>query len=321
MATTFEAAAGITAIDTNMCGQERVTSAYLIHADEPALVETGPTTSVDAVREGLDALGVGAEDLAHVVVTHIHLDHAGGAGALIEHYPKATVWVHERGAPHLVDPAKLTASAARVYGGEAELNRLYGPLIPIPADRVRAIDEGDTISFGNRSLEVMYTPGHAGHQVGLVDSDTQGLFTGDALGVFLSDVGILRPATPPPEFDLDLAVDSVRRIRDRQPSQLLFSHFGPAAQVDHLCELAEHRLRKWTWAVEEILAEEPDADLDRVTELLESRVAGEFNPRKRDPWLIERYELLSSVRMNAMGLSRYVRSRAEAASGPPQASS
>ncbi len=320
MASTFEAAAGITAIDTVMCGQERVTSAYLIHADQPAIVETGPTTSVDALRAGLDSLGIGPEDLAHVVVTHIHLDHAGGAGALIEHYPKATVWVHARGAPHLVDPAKLTASAARVYGGEEELNRLYGPIVPIPAERLRSIDEGDTISFGNRSLDVMYTPGHAGHQVALVDSDTQALFTGDALGVFLSDVGILRPATPPPEFDLDLAVQSVHRIRDRKPSALLFSHFGPAAQVDHLCELAEHRLRKWTWVVEEILAEEPEADLDRITELLEVRVASEFNPRKRDPWLIERYELLSSVRMNAMGLSRYVRARAATASEPPSSS-
>ncbi len=197
--------------------------------------------------------------------------------------------------------------------------KLFGPIVPLPADRVRSIDEGDTVPLGDRHLEVMYTPGHAGHQVALTDSQTESLFTGDALGVFLSDVRILRPATPPPEFDLDLAVRSVERIRDRKPSQLLFSHFGPAAEVDHLCELAMHRVRKWTWAVEEILAEEPDADLDRVTELLEERTASEFNPRKRDPWLIERYELLSSVRMNASGISRYVRKRAEAASPPASA--
>ena len=309
MARTFPAAPGITAIDTNMGQTEGVTSAYLIAASEPAIVETGPTTSVEAVRDGLTALGVGPDDLAHIVVTHIHLDHAGGAGALAEHYPRATVWVHERGAPHLVDPAKLTASATRVYG-EDTMATLFGPIVPLPTERVRAVDEGDVVRLGDRYLEVMYTPGHAGHQVALTDSDTESLFTGDALGVFLSDVRILRPATPPPEFDLELAVRSVERIRDRRPSRLLFSHFGPAEEVAHLCELAAHRLRKWTWEVERILAEEPDASLDRVTELLEQRTAAEFNPRKRDPWLIERYELLSSIRMNAMGISRYVSKRA-----------
>jgi glyoxylase-like metal-dependent hydrolase (beta-lactamase superfamily II) len=305
MTKTFEAAPGITAIDTNMGETEGVTSAYLIHADEPAIVETGPTTSRDAVRDGLTHLGIGPDDLAHIVLTHIHLDHAGGAGALAELYPKATVWVHERGAAHLIDPTKLEASATRVYGPET-MAKLFGPIVPLPADRVRSIDEGDTIPLGNRHLEVMYTPGHAGHQVALTDSDTEALFTGDALGVFLSDVRILRPATPPPEFDLELAVNSVERIRNRTPSALLFSHFGPAAEVNHLCELAIHRLRKWTWAVEEILAEEPEADLDRVAELLEQRTASEFNPRKQDPWLKERYELLSSIRMNAMGISRYL---------------
>jgi glyoxylase-like metal-dependent hydrolase (beta-lactamase superfamily II) len=320
MSTTFEAAPGVTAIDTNMCGTAGVTSAYLLDSAEPAIVETGPTTSVDAVREGLDALGVGPKDLAHIVVTHIHLDHAGGAGALAEHYPAATVWVQERGARHLVDPAKLASSAARVYGQEA-MDRMFGPIVPLAAERVRSVVDGDVIELGgDRRLDVVYTPGHASHQVALLDSGSGGIFTGDALGVFLSDVRILRPATPPPEFDLEQAVASVKRIRDLKPSLLLFSHFGPALEVEHLCELAVHRLRKWTWHVEEILAEEPGAGLDRVAELLEARVAAEFNPRKQDPWLIERYELLSSIRMNAMGISRYLEQRAEAGAEPAPAS-
>ena len=311
MAITFEAAPGVTAIDVEMCGTPGATSAYLLDAAEPAIVETGPTTSVETLREGLTSLGVGPDDLAHIVVTHIHLDHAGGAGALARHYPKATVWVHPRGSVHLADPAKLEASAARVYG-EDELARMFGPIVPLAEERIRETADGGTIELGGgRRLDVVDTPGHAGHQVALFDSASGGVFIGDALGVYLSDVRILRPATPPPEFDLDLAVASVETIRDRRPSALLFSHFGPAPEVDHLCELAVHRLRKWTWAVEEILAEEPDASLDRVTELLEERTAAEFNPRKRDAWLIERYELLSSVRMNAMGLTRYVQTRGE----------
>src|SRR5205823_9088913 len=123
---TFEAAPGITGVDTMMAGRPVATSAYLIHAAEPALVETGPTTSVEAVTAGLSSLGLGPDDLAHIVVTHIHLDHAGGVGRLAAAFPAATIWVHERGAPHLADPAKLVASAARVYG-EERMSELFGP--------------------------------------------------------------------------------------------------------------------------------------------------------------------------------------------------
>jgi glyoxylase-like metal-dependent hydrolase (beta-lactamase superfamily II) len=310
MAGTFEAARGITAIDTHMAGRPGLTSAYLLEADQPALVETGPTTSVEAVRATLEGLGVGPSDLAHIVVTHIHLDHAGGAGGLAVHFPRATVWVHERGAPHLVDPAKLVASATRVYG-ERRMAELFGPVEPLPAERVRAVVDGDAISLGNRSLEVIYTPGHAGHQVALVDTETDGLFTGDALGVYLPEVRILRPATPPPEFDLELAVRSIERIRERAPSQLLFSHFGPAAQVAHLCALAVQRVRKWASIVQEALGETDD--LARVTQILTERTAPEFNPRDGRTDLAERYEILSSVEMNASGLVRYLTRLAEAA--------
>ena len=168
MTSTFEAAEGIRAIDSLMCGREKVTSCYLLEGEEPALVETGPTTSVDTVREGLGALGIGPEDLAHIVVTHIHLDHAGGAGALAPHFPGATVWVHERGEPHLADPTKLVASATRVYGEEA-LNAMFGPVLPVPRERLKAVGDRDVIELGGRSLEVLYTPGHASHHVALLD--------------------------------------------------------------------------------------------------------------------------------------------------------
>lgn len=308
MPSTFEAAPGIRGIDTVMCGREGATSAYLVEATEPALVETGPTTSVQAVRDGLDELGVGPGDLAHIIVTHVHLDHAGGAGALAPHFPEATVWVHRRGAPHLVDPSKLEASAARVYGPE-RLRELFGPIHPLPAERVRGVDEGDKIDLGSRSIEVLYTPGHASHHVCLVDSDTGGVFTGDALGVFLPDVGILRPATPPPEFDLDQAVASVQRVAAREPPLVLFSHFGAAKEATHLCQLAIRRLRRWTEVVERAL-EETD-DLASLIERLRAGTASEYNPAtgERRAEVEDRYELLSSYEMNAMGLKRYVTKR------------
>ncbi|MGH2572869.1 MAG: MBL fold metallo-hydrolase [Actinomycetota bacterium] len=315
MGITFQAADGIQAIDTVMGGRERVTSAYLVDAAEPALVETGPSTSRDAVIEGLRDLGIGPTDLAHIVVTHIHLDHAGGAGGLAPHFPQATVWVHERGAAHLADPTKLVASAARVYGSEERLRELFGPVDPLPADRMRSLSDGDRVPLGDRHIEALHTPGHASHHVALADSRSGGVFVGDALGVFLPDVRILRPAMPPPEFDLELAVASVERIAARQPPLILFSHFGPAKEVPHLCQLAIHRMRKWTEAVEEALQE--TEDLTEIVRMLRARTLSEISPadQPRHDALEDRYELASSYEMNAMGLVRYVRKRAEARAG------
>src|SRR6266516_2373431 len=139
---TYPAATGIVGVDTRMAGRSRLTSAYLLEGSEPTLVETGPTTSVEAVTEGLRSLDLGPEDLAHIVVTHIHLDHAGGVGRLSQYFRRALVWVHERGAPHLADPRKLVASAARVYG-EEQMRSLFGPVDPVPSERLRSVSGGD----------------------------------------------------------------------------------------------------------------------------------------------------------------------------------
>jgi glyoxylase-like metal-dependent hydrolase (beta-lactamase superfamily II) len=300
---TFEAAPGIQAIDTEMFGHDRMTSAYLVRGREPAIVETGPTTSVEAVRAGLGTLGIGPDDLAHIVVTHIHLDHAGGAGALAPHFPGATVWVHERGAPHLAEPSKLVASAARVYG-EARLHELFGPVHPVPAERLRSLTDGDRVPLGDRDLEALYTPGHAGHHVALADSASGGIFVGDAVGVFLPDVGVLRPATPPPEFDLDLAISSVERIAGREPPVLLFSHFGPSPDVADLCRLAIDRLRAWTNVVASAL--EHTHELPEVVGRLRVGTKEDVRTERWSEETLERYELLSSYEMNAMGLMRYL---------------
>lgn len=310
VAETVEVAPGITAIDTEMAGRRRATSAYLLPADEPALVETGPSTSARAVTEGLDALGVTPEDLAHVVVTHIHLDHAGAVGTLARRFRRATIWVHERGAPHLADPTRLVRSASRVYG-EDRLRELFGPVEPVPADRLRPLSDGDKILLGGRALEVLYTPGHASHHVCLADSESGAVFTGDALGIHLPDVGVLRPATPPPEADVELSIQSVERIRARARSALLLSHFGPLGDIDEACSLAVARLRRWADIVREALSETDDPD--RVGEILRRETAEEEGPALGRPEALDRYEVLGSYRMNAMGLIRYWKKRQEEA--------
>ena len=303
---TVDIVPGLTAIDTRMAGRARVTSAYLLTAEEPALVETGPTTSSEAVLAGLAALGMGPSDLAHIVLTHIHLDHAGGVGRISERFPDATVWVQERGAPHVADPVRLVESASRVYGA-ARLRDLFGPVDPVPGDRIRSVSEGDRILLGNRSLDVLYTPGHASHHVALVDSETGAAFAGDALGIHLPDVGVLRPATPPPDIDIELAVESIERIRARA-SILLFSHFGPAREVDALCSLAAERLRRWAGIVRGAM--NATEDLSEIAAVLARETSSEFDVAGAAEGL-ERYEILSSMEMNAAGLVRYWRKRAE----------
>jgi len=302
-ARTFEAAPGITAIDTMMAGRAAVTAAYLIHAPAPALVETGPTASLPAVLAGLSALGVGPDDLAHVVVSHIHLDHAGGAGALLERFPRATLWVHARGAPHLVEPARLVASTIRSYGQEA-VDTMFGPVTPVPSERLRGLAEGDRIELGGRHLQAVDAPGHSYSELFLVDSSTGGVFTGDGFGILLPDVGILRPAAPAPEFDLELAIASIGRIRATSPSVLLFSHFGPAPDVDRICDVAVERLQQWTDAVRGAL--DRGVPPGSIPDVLRELTADETRAAMAAGLDVGRYEYLSSYDLNAGGIVRYV---------------
>jgi glyoxylase-like metal-dependent hydrolase (beta-lactamase superfamily II) len=308
----FPVADGITAIDTFMGGRARYTAAYLLESTETTLVETGPGTSVEPVCRALDTLGVGPNELAHIVLTHIHLDHAGGVGRLSERFPKAIVWVHERGAAHLVDPSRLVASTARVWG-EREMRELFGPTHPVEGERVRSLVDRDVIDMGDRRLGVLDTPGHASHHVALVDSRTGAVFTGDALGIHVPDLPVLRPATPPPEFDLERYVASIERIRVAATSILFFAHFGPLADVDATCDLAISRVRGWAAVVEDALRETDDPE--ELAARLEAAALDDIETGAEASldleMLEDRLKLLSSIRMNAQGLTRYWKKRWE----------
>jgi glyoxylase-like metal-dependent hydrolase (beta-lactamase superfamily II) len=306
----FEVADGVTAIDTFFGGRERYTAAYLLDAAEPTIVETGPTTSLEPVVAGLRTLGIGPGELAHVVLTHIHLDHGGGVGEIARRFPDATVWVHERGARHLADPTRLVASATMLYG-EERMADLFGPVTPVAAERIRALREGDALGIGGRSLAALDAPGHAKHQVALVDSRSGAVFTGDALGIHPPDVSVLRPATPPPDYDLEQAVSTIERIRERgRGAMVLFAHFGPVREVDRICDLAVERFRRWTEAVR--VAMERTDDLDEIVAVLEQVAAGDVETGSEAELDLQRMETLSSVRMNAMGIVRYWTKRREA---------
>lgn len=297
---------GVIQIDTLLGGWTNVTAGYLIEGTEPVLVETGSQSSVDSLLASLAELNVDASDLAAIAVTHIHLDHAGGVGDVARAFPNATVHVHEKGARHLVDPAKLVASAAMVYGDL--LDSLYGRLDPTPAERVNVLADGERIFVdANRTLTCVDSPGHAKHHLALHDSESGLLFAGDAVGVRLPDAGILRPATPPPDFDLDQAINSLRRFAERRPSGVALAHFGLVPDpMDTLVE-AEEILRRWAEVAEAAWREDRD-----IAACLESAFGDEL--LGVDPVHREKLETLNGIHSNAAGFRRWLEQRSQHAS-------
>ncbi len=296
---------GVLEIDTMLGGWQRLTAGYLLEGPAPILIETGSQTSAPALLAALDALGVGREDLAGVVVTHIHLDHAGGVGDVAAAFPKAKVYVHAKGARHLVDPTRLISSASQVYG--VLLDSLYGRLEPTPAERVQVLRDGEEIQIGpGRVLTAIDSPGHAKHHLGLHDSSSGILFAGDAVGVRLPDVGVLRPSVPPPDFDLELALESLRRFEARSPVALALAHYGVVTNPADLLAEATHTLRRWTEVAEAAWR----SDRDIATAL--SEAFGE-ELKGVDPAAAYRLETLNGIHSNAAGLRRWLelRSRAE----------
>ena len=292
-------------IDTLMAGYDGITAGYLIRGDRPCLVETGTAPSAPVVREALASLGVGPADLATVVVTHIHLDHAGGVGDIAAMYPGAQIVVHERGARHLADPARLMASARMVYGDE--LDELFGTLAPTPPGRIRAVDGTGTIDLGGgRRLDSHYAPGHAKHHVGLIDSVSGDLYVGDAAGVYIQETADLRPATPPPDFDLDTALESLRMFAALRPVRLLFSHYGPVAAVRETLERSAEEIRLW---VEETRrAQRAGLDLDHAAAMVAERTKARYAilADDADPALAAKFDRVSGAAANVAGIARWL---------------
>jgi glyoxylase-like metal-dependent hydrolase (beta-lactamase superfamily II) len=288
-------------IDTRMAGYHGITAGYLIRSGRPCLVETGTASSVPVVREALAKLGIGSADLATVVVTHIHLDHAGGVGDIAAMYPAAEVVVHHKGARHLADPSILMASARRVYGDALDV--VFGELAPVPAERIRSLDDVGTVDLGDgRRLDSHYSPGHAKHHVGLVDSDTGDLYVGDAAGVYIPETGDLRPATPPPDFDLEVALASLRKFSVLAPTRLLFSHYGPVDDVGPILERSAEEITVWVERTRRARA--AGMDLDHAIAMVREQTLSRYKALREDadPAIAEKFERISNSGANVSGI-------------------
>ena len=295
---------GVVELDTLLGGWERVTAGYLVEGPAPVLVETGSQSSVPTLLAALADLGLGPDDLAGVVVTHIHLDHAGGVGDVARAFPRATVYVHEKGARHLADPTRLVASAAMVYGDL--LDSLYGRLDPTPAERIVVLEDGDQVDVGGgRSLTAVDSPGHAKHHLAVHDSGSGILFAGDAVGVRLPDAGVLRPATPPPDFDLDQALASLRRFGARRPSAIALAHYGLVPNPDTVLEEAAGTLSRWAEVAERAWKDGRDV-AGALGEAFAADLTGVDEGHR------QKLETLNGIHSNAAGLRRWLDARAAA---------
>jgi glyoxylase-like metal-dependent hydrolase (beta-lactamase superfamily II) len=298
-------ASGVSYLDLNFLGVPRVIATVVLHGPGgAALIDPGPSSTLPALRAGLARAGLAVSDLRAILLTHIHLDHAGAAGTLVQENPDLRVYVHEKGAPHLVDPAKLVASATRLWGDE--MDRLWGPVRPVPDDRLVVLTGGERIAGGGRDLDVAYTPGHASHHVSYFSADTGIAFVGDTSGIRLRPGAFIMPPTPPPDIDLEVWRDSLRRISDWRAETIFVTHFGPHAPAGaHLTEMV--------------------ANLEMAASLVQTTLARPGDDEAREQWFAEEmrrglrrrmseadaqaYEVAGRFDLSWRGLARYWRKK------------
>lgn len=249
-------------IDAGVFGISDFTSAYLLAGEKLALIETGPTNSAPAVLEGIRSFGFNPKDISYIIITHIHLDHGGGAGTLVKEMTNAKVVVHEKGARHMIDPSILVNSSKRVFGDL--IDEWYGDVLPIEKEKIFPVKDGDKIDLGNgQMLHMIDSPGHANHHICIYSEIEQGLFTGDAAGVYIPDLDTVIPTTPPPEFDPDINISTMKKFMNLDLQLLLFSHFGPARNVNKTLNMSMDWLSKWKNATSELM--NGDSPLEGIT--------------------------------------------------------
>ena len=298
----------ISILDTNWMGRPHSIGAALLESNRSrAIVDPGPEITLPAVREQLATHGVSVADLDALLITHIHLDHSGGAGALVKENPRLAVYVHSSGAPHMVDPSKLVASATRLWG--EGLEELFGHTLPVPQENLRVLEGGETLSVGSGKINVEYTPGHANHHVCYFDDSNGVAFVGDTGGVHIDNGPFILPATPPPDIDLEIWDKSFATILGRKPSRLFLTHYGYSE--DPINDLAgfRERLHRWAELAAELLRTSPDdkaaqaAFVGRCRSEMENAI-GSIEA--------EHHAFTGGLDLSFLGLARYLKKKEKA---------
>lgn len=306
---------GICLVDTFYLDRPDFTGCYIVEDNgEAAIVETNTNHAVPLITDSLNRLGIKPSQVKHIILTHIHLDHAGGAGRLMQLFPEADLILHPRGRKHMAEPEKLIASVKEVYG-KKKFHELYGDILPVPRDRIRTVEEGDTLKIGEREFLFLDTPGHARHHIVVFDDKSQAVFSGDAFGLAYprfsyADFRLVFPSTSPTQFEPDRAVTTYRKIVALKPSAILFTHFGLLRDVhaayDELCRWIEYSVE----AAEKRFAEcLPDPELVKtlrrdVTDYFKDRFK---KGRGREMSAEDEAFLFLDIDLNAKGLAHYIK--------------
>ena len=298
-------AAGLDYVDLLFLGRpDIIATAILRGAGGVALIDPGPSTTLETLRRSLEHKGIPLGEVRQLLLTHIHLDHAGATGTLVRDHPAIEVFVHERGAPHMADPAKLVASATRLYG-EANMARLWGEFLPVPQANLRVLRGGETITAGGRELDVAYTPGHASHHVSYFDRAARVAFVGDTAGICRGPGTYVMPPTPPPDIDLESWRGSEARILAWDPDTLFLTHFGPFHGARVQFQQLRDNIEAWNRIVRRLIADAGLTEEQRQQTFVEEafrelrRVVGEVEA--------EQYGRAGRLDYSWQGLARYWR--------------
>ena len=300
-------AAGIDYVDLQFLGKPEIIATVVLHgAGGLALIDPGPSTTIDHLTDSLQRKGFRVGDITQLLLTHIHLDHAGAAGSLVKMNPAIEVFVHERGAPHMANPERLLASASRLYG--EDMGPFWGEFLAVPADRLRELSGGETIVAGGRELQVAYTPGHASHHVSFFDRSSRVAFVGDTAGIRRGSGAYVMPPTPPPDIDLDVWRVSEERILAWDPDTLFLTHFGPFHGArSHFRELRAN-MDRWSGIVRRLIADQSLDEPQRQGAFVEEALM-ELRRAVGDREA-EQYGRAGRLDYSWQGLSRYWRKKA-----------
>ncbi|MDA4125077.1 MAG: MBL fold metallo-hydrolase [Thaumarchaeota archaeon] len=284
-------------LDTYALGQPKTVAAYVIKGPKVALVDCGYASSYESVLEGLAEIGVAPSDVRYLIPTHVHLDHSGAAGRLLRDMPNAEVIAHQKAVPHLVDPTKLMESATKVFG--EVIMQLYGAPEPIQMGRITAVDTEAHLDLGDgMTATLVHSPGHAPHQISVMLDESKDLLTADAVGIVYPELSTVIPTTPPPSFDPDRLVSSVRSLELMGPVRLLTPHFGPRSDVAYVFENTKEKVMRWVRDVGDMRGR--GASVDDAAVAMELRVSAETGVKDLPIYV------KVSIRTSVMGIMQYL---------------